>query len=163
MTVQIINPSIMTHDVVDMPRNSGTYVAVDTSVLSNSGREALLQDVGVSVADVAKVVRVGWYPKASANGGFGETNVSFKMESVVRYTDAEGIEVDRPIRGVIAWTVPGKTGVVVSPEATYAFLCELFSMIAHVDASGAIQFDTLTSLQYGVLTGAATNSDEPAA
>lgn len=153
MSITIANADSNTLTIVMPALTKENYALIDAKIFE-SGREAIFQDIQAATPEYEKSVRLGRYPKPAANAGFGAVNNSVKLETVLVNTDADGNVLGTyTVPVTIAWTAPGKTGLVPTADPTgdtMRLLGEAFSVVARLVA-GSLDEGALELWQFGVL------------
>jgi len=140
--------------------DKATYVLVDTTALPSGAREAVYQKTdGDSEHPMSE--RLGVYPNAKANDGFGKVNTSSRMTSYLEILDTvTGIASYYPCACVIAFEFPGNSPIPNVADAM-AMLQNNASFLLPLVA-GEFASDVLEQLQFGVVNGALVVDDPTA-
>lgn len=93
----------------------------------------------------APLLRIGIYINRAANGGLGQTNVSYRLTVPV---ELDSSRYDKPLVMTLAWTLPGVCGAIDIADLMKLFF-SLFDMVMPVDATTSTD-TVLTKLAYGV-------------
>lgn len=94
-------------------------------------------------------IRVGWYSQPSANGGFGQVNISGKFTTFTRHEDEAGEILYFPFVVTHATSCAGNSGVPNTAEYLVA-LQNMLSVFTRAVDTGALTGAPVDKLKFGV-------------